>query len=251
MTHGKKPKQQGEDKRDFDTTSCTSRRYGHQVHRDYAAHFFRWGFATRFVNSKTILLEIGCGADQPLANVLHDSLGHYPQKMVAVDIDDVKPKYNFGWFELHPNFNFVNEWEKLQRWKSGTYDTIVCFEVIEHMQKKFGCKLLGAAAKLLKADGNFLLSTPVFSPRVGMAKNHIHEWYIDELAIEIQRAGLYVEHRFGTFMTALEAKKVADPAHLKTWKDLSAYYGHDVLACFLAPLYPDQARNNIWVLRRK
>lgn len=247
MTHGRRAKQQGEDKREFDTTSCTRKRYGHQVHRDYAAHFFRWGFATRFINNKTTVLEIGCGADQPLANVLHDSLGHYPKKMVSVDIDDIKPKYNFGWFELHANFNFVKDWKKLK----GPFDVVVSFEVIEHMQKKSGIKLLNAARELLHKDGRFLLSTPVFDPRVGMAKNHIHEWHIAELQKEIERAGLTVERRFGTFMTALKSKRVENYHHRHTWQDLSVYYGHDVLACFLAPLYPDQARNNLWVLKKR
>lgn len=246
MTHGRKAKQQGEDSREFDTTSCTRRRYGHQVHRDYAAHFFRWGFATRFINNKTTVLEIGCGVDQPLANVLHDSLGHYPKKMVSVDIDDIKPKYNFGWFELKANFNFVKDWKQLK----GPFDVVVCFEVIEHMQKKSGVKLLQAARELMHKDSRFLLSTPVFDPKVGMAKNHIHEWYIPELQKEIERAGLKVEHRFGTFMTALQSKKVTHKPHRDTWQDLSIYYGHDVLACFLAPLYPDQARNNLWVLTK-
>lgn len=248
MTHGRKAKQQGEDTREFDTTSCTRKRYGHQVHRDYAAHFFRWGFATRFINNKTSVLEIGCGADQPLANVLHDSLGHYPKKMVSVDIDDIKPKYNFGWFDLRANFNFVKQWHLLK--PTGPFDVVVSFEVIEHMQKKSGIKLLKGARELMHKDGIFLLSTPVFDPRVGMAKNHIHEWHINELQKEIERAGLRVEHRFGTFMTALKAKKVSVPAHKETWQALSNYYGHDVLACFLAPLYPDEARNNVWVLRK-
>ena len=31
---------------------------------------------------------------------------------------------------------------------------------------------------------------------------------------------------------------------------LSAYYDNDALSCFFAPLLPDAARNNLWVLRK-
>lgn len=249
MTHSRKPKQQGEDSRKFDTTSCTPRSHGHKVHRDYAAHFFRWGFATRFIDGGKTVLEIGCGSDQPLAHLLSGQLGGYPKKMVAVDVDDVKVKYNFSWFDLRPNFDFTSKKSQAQLSKDGPFDVIVCLEVIEHMQKPSGRKLLRGARDLLAKDGVFILSTPVFDPKVGMAKNHIHEYYADELAEEIRKAGLVVERRFGTFQTALQAKK-SSPEHRAVWEQLRDYYSNDVVACFLAPLYPDQARNNLWVLRK-
>lgn len=247
MTHGKKPKLQGEDKRKFDTTSCTPKTHGHKVHRDYAAHFFRWGFATRFINGTMNVLEIGCGADQPLAHLLSGQLGGYPKKMVAVDIDDVKVRYNFSWFDLRPNFDFTSRHKELT--KDGPFDVIVCLEVIEHMQKPSGRKLLKGALGLLAKNGRVLLSTPVFDPKVGMAKNHIHEYGILELQQEILKAGFTIERRFGTFQTALQAKK-SEPNHRAVWEELKDYYSNDVVACFLAPLYPDQARNNIWVLKK-
>jgi 2-polyprenyl-3-methyl-5-hydroxy-6-metoxy-1,4-benzoquinol methylase len=156
------------------------------------------------------VLEIGCGEDQPLANVLHDSLGHYPKLMVAVDLNDIQARYNFGWLRVLGNFNFVKQWQSIRADKDCPhygFDVVVCLEVIEHMQKKHGVKLLKAAREMLHKDGVFLLSTPVFSPKVGMAKNHIHEWGIAELQREIERAGLKVAHRFGTFMTANEGEE--------------------------------------------
>jgi hypothetical protein len=32
--------------------------------------------------------------------------------------------------------------------------------------------------------------------------------------------------------------------------ELKDYYDNDALACFIAPLYPDMARNNLWVCRK-
>lgn len=240
----KKAKHQGEDDRPFDTTSLRLNQHGALVHRDYAAHFFRWGFATRFIKPKSNVLDIGCGPDQALVRIL-TATGKQPKKLTAVDYDDIKARWNIAWFELRAPFDFTKRWKELT--KGGPYDVITCFEVIEHMQKASGRKLLRGARELLADGGKFLLSTPVYDGK-RMAQNHIHEYGIDELAKEITAAGLAIERRFGTFQTALQAKACDNPIHRTTWDHLRAYYSDDVLACFLAPLYPDQSRNNLWVL---
>lgn len=239
-------KQQGEDDRDFDTTSLKLNGTGQVVHRDYGAHFFRWGFARRLVKGGQRVLDIGCGPEQALAREFAYQPSMCPKEMVMVDYGNVKPRYHLKWGKVIPNFDFTKQWNEL---KPG-FDVITCFEVIEHMQKAHGRKLLKGAHALLKINGTFLLSTPVFSPKVGMARNHIHEYGVAELQKEIERAGFTVKARYGTFMNHNEAKKVSDPAHRKTWEALTGYYSSDVLACFLAPLYPDQSRNNMWILKR-
>lgn len=237
----------GEDAREFDTTSLRQRQHGHWVHRDYGAHFFRWGFVPRFIRThKERVLDIGCGADQPLARVLNYK--SYPALLVGVDYDKVKPRHNFAWLKIMPEFDFTRRWRELQK-EHGTFDVVTCFEVIEHMHTDAGLRLLKGARELLSDDGVFLLSTPCYSGK-RMAANHIHEYTVDELAKAIAKAGLKVEQRFGTFMTSLNVKKVKDQAHKATWEALTQYYDHEVLACFLAPLYPDLANNNLWVLRK-
>lgn len=239
-------KRQGEDARDFDTTSLRLNGTGQVVHRDYGAHFFRWGFARRMIKGGTRVLDLGCGPDQALARELAYQPSMCPKEMVMVDYGNVKPRYHLKWATLLANFDFTKRWKEI---KPG-FDVICCFEVIEHMQRASGRKLLAGARELLENDGRFLLSTPVYDPKVGMAKNHIHEYGIIELEREISRAGLKIERRFGTFMNALTCRKMAAPAHKETWEALRAYYSDDVLACFLAPLYPDHSRNNLWVLRK-
>ena len=246
MTFQAKSKQQGEDKRDFDTTSLHANASGQTVHRDYAAHFFRWGFARRFIKHHMRVLDIGCGPEQPLARVLGQYATSFPREMVMVDYGNVKKQGSYKWVTLYPKFNFTTRWRELY----PQFDVITCFEVIEHMQLAHGRRLLRGARELLKPDGTFLLSCPVFDPRVGMARNHINEMTVAQLQKEVERAGLKIERRFGTFQTALQAKQ-ARPEHYAIWRALNEYYSTDVLACFLAPLYPDHARNNIWVLKKK
>ena len=246
--HHDGPKQQGADKRDFDKTSLRQNQHGHWVHRDYAAHFFRWGFAARLIKGGDKVLDLGCGTDQALTRVLCYKPSGLPKKMIGVDYGKVTAKFSPAWFELKGGFDFTKRWKELA--KDGPFDVICCFEVIEHMQLAHGRKLLKGARELLAKDGRFLLSTPVFDPKVGMARNHINEMTVAQLFKEVTSAGLVVEQRFGTFMNALQCKHTKAP-HRETWEALRAYYSDDVLACFLAPLYPDHSRNNFWILRRR
>lgn len=249
MSFSSKPKKhQGEDARDFDKTSLKYNQHGAWVHRDYASHFFRWGFAARMIKGGAKVLDIGCGTDQALVRILCYKPSGLPKKLIGVDYARVTPKFNPAWFELKSAFDFTTRWKELK--KDGPFDVITCFEVIEHMQKAHGAKMLKGCYELLTPKtGRLMLSTPVYDKKTGMAQNHIHEYGVDELQKSITKAGLYVEKRFGTFQTVLQAKQT-QPEHRRTWEALRSYYSDDVLACFLAPLYPELARNNFWLCQR-
>lgn len=238
-------KKPGEDSRDFDTTALKETALKNFVHRDYAAHFFRWGFAERWVanDHSQRILDIGCGPDQAFAKLL--CYKRWPRELVSVDYAPVKNTRNTTWHTLLAPFDFTKDWRKIQ----PGFDVVVCFEVIEHMHKASGLKLLQGARHLMNDDGVFLLSTPVYDGK-RHAANHIHEYTIDELAAHIAKAGLRVERRFGTFMDSLKARQMDNPQHRSTWQHLSEYYSADVMSCFLSPLYPDLCRNNLWVLRK-
>ena len=65
--------------RRFDQTQLKGSALGYMVHRDYAAHFFRWGWATRFIKAGARVLDLGCGQEQPLAKVLIPRLTYVPK----------------------------------------------------------------------------------------------------------------------------------------------------------------------------
>lgn len=230
--------------REFDKTSLRENAHGRWVHRDYAAHFFRWGFAGRFIGRETEVLDVGCGVDCPLIGVLTQPMNNVPKRYVGTDLNnEPRSPPTRLWAKLHWQFNFIERYVEL-----GQFDVITNFEVIEHMRKADGLRLLAGLRECLKPTGRLLLSTPVFNGKA--AANHLHEFEIDELREAIEGAGLAVEARYGTFASQHDIKRVATAAELELVQRLSRYYDGEVMACFLAPLYPDASRNNTWLCKR-
>ncbi len=236
--------------RRFDKTQLHEDHHGQAVHRDYAAHFFRWGFASNYSGPGKRILEIGCGQDQPFLRVLQASIGLVPESYVGVDLNTIKNKRKSKWGVIKDEFNFIDQYEELEQDKGfNTFNLVICFEVIEHMGKSDGKKLLLAASSLMSKDAKFLLSTPVYNLR-RMAANHIHEYEEAELRELIEDCGLKVSKQFGTFASWNDLKKVITKQERALVEELNQYYSHDVLSCFLAPKYPLASRNIIWELER-
>lgn len=246
---GKRP---GNLDRRFDKTQLRSGAYGYTVHRDYAAHYFKWGFMFKKITyQETRVLDVGCGQDCPLARVLSFRLAAVPKLWVGVDLNRIPKPFNSAWARVHDQFNFVDDHERLVKEYDHGFDVAVCFEMIEHMHVPDGRKLLMNFANLVRPKGELVLSTPVYNGKK-MAANHIHEYGIDELRELIESTGKWrVTGRYGTFASWNEIKKVMTEPELALYEELNLYYDHEVLSCFMAPKYPDASRNNVWVLRRR
>lgn len=246
----------------YDGTQLHAGHHGYFVHRDYAAHFFRWGFASRWIKPGMRVLDIGSGQDLPLARVISAPNVYpncKPEIVVCVDWNPIVRNFNPQWLSVHDQFDFCLNWPQLVGsllQDNQTYvdipeqhfDLITCFEVIEHMDLAAGDQLLQGAYGCLKPGGVFLLSTPVFDGSA--AANHIHEYTVEELYHKLIANGWVLRARFGTFASLDVMKRNILPEHQQLVEQLSSYYGNDVLSCFLAPLYPDHSRNNTWVLQR-
>lgn len=235
--------------RAFDTTSLHEDQHGNLVHRDYLAHVFRWGFIShKLVSHDSKVLDIGCGVDTPLAKILTSS-SLFPKSYLGVDYNKTPKKvFNAKWARFEWGYDFTSLWPDLEI-TEVPFDLIVCLEVVEHMRIESVQELLIGAKTLLADGGKFCLSTPVFNGKK-MARNHINEMTVETLRGLINAAGLKVERRFGTFMSYNDLVKVASKEQLALHAQLAAYYSNEVLACYLAPLYPDASRNNLWVLTR-
>lgn len=244
--------------REFDTTSLRNSSHGRYVHRDYAAHWFRWQHALRFVKAGMRVLDIGCGPDQMMTKVLRASQSHVPDLYVGVDVQKLPRKSGIAWARVLDEFDVTRRWKELLTKNDaatgqtpGPFDVITCFEVLEHMPVDRGRALLKAIKTCLKPAGIALLSTPVYNGR-HMAANHIHEYGFEELRGEITRSGLVLDRVVGTFMTSQAAKRVATPEQRTLLETLhERWYAWDILANFLAPLYPEASSNCCWIMRKE
>lgn len=236
--------------RRYDTTQLRESGHGTKVHRDYAAHYFRWGWASRFVDPTTKVLDVGCGQDLPLVKILTASLSSVPAAYVGVDLNQLTRTTKISWVkDVRGEFDFPGGgWRDIKK-THGTFDLVTCFEVIEHMHQEDGRRLLAGVRECLADDGTFLLSTPVYNGKK-MAANHLREYTVAELQEMIEAAGFSVVRRHGTFASWNDVRRVCTDAERRLLDEVGSFYGGDVLACFLAPKYPDHSRNNAWVLRR-
>jgi len=243
------------DDRDFDQTSLRERGIqASNLSRDYTAHFFRWNFAKRFIKSTDRVLEVGCGPDLPLMKLLFRDMMQHAEAYVGVDLNKLPPSNNSR-STILGEFNFCRDWRRLEQ---APFDVAINMEVIEHMKVEHGRQMLKGLFYHLRPGGTLLLSTPVYDGK-RHAANHIHEYTVPELQKEIERVGFVVEKRYGTFMDVRQIKlgrqAMRDGTGLReaiaaVHERLSEYYDNAALACFFAPLFPDFARNNLWVLRK-
>lgn len=233
--------------RRFDTTQLKESGYAHQVHRDYAAHYFRWGFVKNFVKNGMSVLEVGCGQDMPLPRVLNGSLSNVPGQYVGVDMNKLPRALEWNWIDTREQFDFTTRYKEIIK-EFGLFDVVVCYEVIEHMSKEDGGRLLDGIRACMKAEGVALISTPVYNQK-HMAANHIHEYEFKELREHFENHMLVVSGVYGTFMTSQAIKRVCTPQEKELIEKLHEFYSWDVLANFLAPKYPEAASNCCWVLK--
>jgi SAM-dependent methyltransferase len=214
--------------------------------------FFRYGWVAKQVKKGMKILDVGCGQDQPLLYVLGARIQTVPELYVGVDLNNITRKSGVRWSKIYDNFDFTSKWEGIRN-AHGEFDLAVCFEVLEHMAPEDGALLLTAIRGCLRDGGQLFLSTPVFD---GMAAaNHIHEYEIPELDGLLRAQGFEVVTRYGTFASKPEIrhamKKAGREDHLKTYDELERWFGGDVISTFMAPLYPDASRNNLWVCKKR
>lgn len=246
--------------RRFDKTSLRARQYGAYVHRDYAAHYFRWGWATRLCAGRSVL-DVGCGPDLAFIGVATYTSA-MPASYVGVDLNRLDPPAR-KWATCYGQTDFLDDGVREQiRARHGQFERAICLEVIEHMAKEDGLALLaGLVGALEPAGGELMISTPVYDGKA-RARNHVHEWTSAELRSALEHAGLEVVGRYGTFANVASVRRAipgwaaraglpsaAADGILAAYEAIRAFYADDVAANFLAPLIPDDSRNCVWRCR--
>jgi 2-polyprenyl-3-methyl-5-hydroxy-6-metoxy-1,4-benzoquinol methylase len=234
------------------------------AHRDLLAHTFRWQFVGRLMHKGARVLDFGSGSDMPLGKMLQ--FGHgasVPELYVAVDYGSFKREHlgkrtKRAWEGNHrQHFDATNGEDCRSLWAEyGQFDIITSFEVVEHINpKEKVVPYLQNAFELLKDDGRMYLSTPVVDQAsdgtLRRASNHIHEFSIPELQRVVEHCGFEVVDRFGTFANYHTIKNAVSQFDRQLYERLRQFYGDDVLACYLAPAFPELSRNQFLVLKKR
>ena len=137
---------------------------------DLLFHLARYKFVGRQLKKNWDVLEVGCGTGYG-SNLLSKFAGH----VNACELDLsllVRARERF----VQPNLSYTDTPEKAE------YDAVVSLEVIEHMTKDYGYKLLDFIDSHLKSKGLAFISTPrkIDNASDNRKKYHLHEYTADE-----------------------------------------------------------------------
>lgn len=226
------------------------------IHRDYIAHCLRWTHVCKrlmkqHVFKTTKMLDVGCGRELPLARTLY-SARLIPIEYVAVDVGPIEDESlsmvaKSGKFPIRAYEKTDLCEEGFLEEEKGSYDMITCFEVLEHVEPDHMLNMLEKMHRLLKQDGEAVISTPVWNG-VDTANNHVDEIRYDIFGSCLELCGFKIKEQYGTFASQSEYKQHFTGPELALFNKLQAYYDSNFLSCVFAPLFPAQSRNCLWVV---
>ena len=244
-----------------------------QLHRDYIAHAARYSHVvgkhllstkTRKLNEGTgpTILDIGCGPELQLLNSMHCNRVKCAEYVGLEAADKFKVKgterlentvlsgksNSLKNVELHARADFLTH----DFGENKTFDTIVCLEVIEHVQPHQANEFLVLAKDLMHEDSVLWVSTPCYDERTGAADNHPNEMTYEALGALMEDTGFEVAESYGTFASQKDYKHLIGTVIPKDFFDkLTAYYDTTLVSNILAPVVgAENSRNALWKLKR-
>jgi cyclopropane fatty-acyl-phospholipid synthase-like methyltransferase len=233
----------------------------HVFHRDQFAHYLRWTHILKEAKIGEIIVDFGCGKGN-LLEVLYRNKFKC-EAYIGIDIREktialASERYkNVDWAHFFaddlilPKINFSNL----------KADKVCSFEVIEHVGKQNAKIFLENFKNCGKDNAKYYLSTPNHDEKVGAAGNHtydsgdgrgvaVQEFEHFELQTLILEAGFTIEKKFGTFASIRDYKELLNDWQKEMFKELCKYYDSNLVSNIMAPLFPENSRNTIWILSK-
>lgn len=155
-----------------------------EVERVIARHLARYHFAAALLAARSgrlTILDVACGSGYG-AYLLAGRGAASERRVVGVDLDAEAIGYataNFTGPGLQVEF-CQGDCRALP-WTAPTFDAIVSFETLEHLEQHDGARFVARLAALLRPGGFVVLSTPAPHPRRANPF-HLHEYEQAELA---------------------------------------------------------------------
>jgi len=243
---------------DLDPISTFER---HVFHRDQFAHYLRWSFMLKRVGRSERIVDFGCGKGHLLETLYRNQ--HTPEAYFGFDIrtqtvQKAAAKFSLPWAKFYA--------VDLVKAEPGTFtamnmnaDHVCSFEVLEHIGKQNAPRYL----ENFKACGNqtatYYLSTPNFDPGVGAAGNHTYdsgdgngavpqEFDHKELQALLIQSGFIIKEKFGTFASIKDYKHLMNEHQRFVFDALYKYYDSNLISVIMAPMFPENSRNTLWVM---
>lgn len=227
----------------------------HVYHRDIFAHYLRWSHILKEARIGMNILDFGAGTGN-LCEVFYrnkyrckEYLG-LEYKESSVENANIR-FMNVDWARFKQQDLTVPDLKIIPFDKRG-WDMIVCFELIEHVGKNNVEVLLKNIYDNMSSHTKLYLSTPIYDPVVGPANNHIVNGVIGELTYEelekhLLDTGFKIIKNYGTFASIKDYKHLLDGWKLEMFEALRDYYDVTLLSTMMAPFFPKQSRNCLWV----
>ncbi len=220
-----------------------------QIHRDYLAHCLRWNHVLKYLgkmrkNENFSILDLGCGKEFPLLRTTYTNKIK-PKYYLATDIRklDIEELHK----EMTPNFEHefqqVDFVENIPEPKYDNWDVIVFLEVLEHIPKEDGIKILKNIKSVMDSNTILFLSSPIFNGKA--ASNHVYEWEYQELKDQLESMFI-IDASYGTFASQKDIEPAMSGCEKEVYEKLKEYYDSNVLSILFAPIHPEQSRNAIW-----
>lgn len=232
-------------------------------HRDQAAHLFRWTHILKVMRIGDNVTDFGAGTANLLETLYRNRFkaGKYiGLEIKKSTVEAARDKFkDVPWAEFHV-VDLVKEdlsfFENLPKAKH-----VCSFEVLEHVGKVNGPAFMERFAACGDEGTIYYLSTPNYDAKVGAAGNHTYdagdgngvqpqEFTHEETAALID-PHFEIIKKFGTFASQSDYKHLLTSAQKEMFNALSEYYSSNIISILFAPLFPEQSRNTMWVMRRK
>jgi cyclopropane fatty-acyl-phospholipid synthase-like methyltransferase len=233
----------------------------HVFHRDQFAHYLRWTHILKETRINEVTCDFGCGKGS-LLEVLYRN--RFKQKRyVGIDIrkktiQQAQEKYaDVDWAEFIAD-DLILPQTNLSEIQA---DRVCSFEVAEHVGKQNIDAFLTHFRECGNDNATYYLSTPNYNEKVGAAGNHtydsgdgrgvaVQEFEHSELQAHIEKY-FDIQNKFGTFASIAHYKDHMNEWQTEMFNNLKEYYDTNILSNLMAPFFPEQSRNTLWVLKRK
>ena len=233
----------------------------HVFHRDQFAHYLRWTHILREAKTGETVVDFGCGKGNMLEVFYRNRFKC--KRFIGIDIrkqtiEAAKEKFALvDWAEFYADDLIYPKIDYTQY----QADKVCSFEVVEHVGKQNIELFLMNMRDCGNENATYYISTPNYNEQVGAAANHtydsgdgrgiaIHEFTHDELQAHIEKY-FTIEKKFGTFASMVHYKHLLNDWQTQMYEALKTYYDSNLLSVMMAPFFPEQSRNILWVLKRK